>query len=216
MACGTVHRMLQIPVLIDHATTLTLRRGAVVLRRGQAPGQVVHLDRGRVVLGLLDQGGLHHQLGVIEGPFWLEPASALLGLGPLVDAVADTEVRLQTVAPGPFQAQLDDVPEPARSMLIDLARAQRRQTEMAISRLAKDADVRCAEWLIRHAQIDPAHQGMRVNLLERKRSIAAQLGIAPETFSRILRQLRDRGLISGRGRVLQLINPEALQALAAR
>jgi CRP-like cAMP-binding protein len=101
-----------------------------------------------------------------------------------------------------------------RTLLSDMARAQRQQIELAISRVAKDADARCAEWLIQHAQHDPVTQLLQVNLSERKRSIAANLGIAPETLSRILRQLRERELISGRGRVLQLTNPDALRALA--
>ena len=50
------------------------------------------------MLGLLDQGGLHHQLGVVEGPFWLEASSGLLGLPHAVDAVAETEVSLHSVA----------------------------------------------------------------------------------------------------------------------
>jgi CRP-like cAMP-binding protein len=53
-----------------------------------------------------------------------------------------------------------------------------------------------------------------VTLRERKRTIAAQLGMAPETFSRVLRHLRDRQLISGSGRVLGLPNLQALRELA--
>ena len=188
--------------------------GAVLLRRGECTDQVLHLERGRVMLGLLDQGGLHHQLGVIEGPFWLEASSGLLGLPHAVDAVAETEVSLQSVALADFRNHVDRLPEPSRSLLSDLARAQRQQTELAISRLAKDADARCAQWLMQHAERDPSTNRLQVNLHERKRSIAAHLGIAPETFSRILRQLRERELISGRGRVLQLTNPDALRALA--
>ena len=51
-------------------------------------------------------------------------------------------------------------------------------------------------------------------LRQRKRMIAAQLGIAPETLSRVLRQLRERSLISGTGRILNLLDPGALRALA--
>ncbi|WP_374350838.1 Crp/Fnr family transcriptional regulator [Limnohabitans sp.] len=194
--------------------TQRLGPGAVLLRRGECTEQVLHLERGRVMLGLLDQGGLHHQLGVVEGPFWLEASSGLLGLPHAVDAVAETEVSLQPVALAEFRAHVDLLPEPSRSLLGDLARAQRQQTELAISRLAKDADARCAEWLMQHAERDPTTNRLQVSLHERKRSIAAHLGIAPETFSRILRQLRERELISGRGRVLQLTNPDALRTLA--
>ena len=196
------------------APTQQLGQGAVVMRRGQSADQVLHLERGRVMLGLLDQGGLHHQLGVVEGPFWLEASSGLLGLPHAVDAVAETAVSLQAVALSDFRAHVDRLPEPSRSLLVDLAKAQRQQTELAISRLAKDADARCAEWLMQHAERDPTTNRLQVNLHERKRSIAAHLGIAPETFSRILRQLRERELISGRGRVLQLTNPDALRTLA--
>ena len=206
--------MLQAIPSSSQAPTLQLGPGAVLLRRGESTQQVLHLERGRVMLGLLDQGGLHHQLGVIEGPFWLEASSGLLGLPHAVDAVAETEVSLQSVALSEFRAHVDRLPEPSRSLLADLARAQRQQTEMAISRLAKDADARCAEWLMQHAERNPATDRLQVSLSERKRSIAAHLGIAPETFSRILRQLRERELISGRGRVLELTNPDALRALA--
>ena len=195
-------------------STRLVGAGAVLLRRGECTDQVLHLERGRVMLGLLEQGGLHHQLGVVEGPFWLEASSGLLGLPHAVDAVAQTDVSVQTVTLADFRNHVDRLPEPSRSLLSDLARAQRQQTELAISRLAKDADARCAEWLMQHAERDPTTQRLQVRLHERKRSIAAELGIAPETFSRILRQLRERELISGRGRVLQLTDPQALSALA--
>ena len=55
---------------------------------------------------------------------------------------------------------------------------------------------------------------MAVPLEQRKRLIAAQLGIAPETLSRVLRQLRERSLISGTGRLLQVTDLGGLRALA--
>jgi CRP-like cAMP-binding protein len=191
-----------------------LAPGAVLLRRGECSSQVLHVDQGRVMLGVLDKGVLQHQLGVVEGPFWLEAASGLLGLPHAVDAVAETEVSLHPVALSDFRAHVDSLPEPSRTLLTDLAKAQRQQTEVAVSRLAKDADARCAEWLLNHAERDTTSGRLLVNLSERKRTIAAQLGIAPETLSRMFKQLRERDLISGRGRVLQLVNLDALRQLA--
>ncbi len=92
-------------------------------------------------------------------------------------------------------------------------RAHRQQTELAVSRLAKDAEARCAEWLLRHAQ--NSDKGVcSVQLQQRKRLIAAQLGIAPETLSRVLRHLRERSLISGSGRTVNLVDPSGLRSLA--
>jgi CRP-like cAMP-binding protein len=79
--------------------------------------------------------------------------------------------------------------------------------------MAKDAEARCAEWLLRNAQIE-VKGVMTVLLQQRKRAIAAQLNIAPETLSRVLRHLRERSLISGSGRILNLVDPQGLRSLA--
>ncbi|MEI6761947.1 MAG: Crp/Fnr family transcriptional regulator, partial [Betaproteobacteria bacterium] len=174
---------------------------------------VSFLESGRVVLGVMVGDVMEHQLGVLEGPCWLEASWAVLDLLPAVDAVADTDVVLRRVPVAEFRRTLADLSVPARAVLDDVARAHRQQTELAVSRLAKDAEARCAEWLLQHAE-PLAQGGMTVQLQERKRSIAAQLGIAPETLSRVLRHLRERSLISGSGRSLNLLDLTGLRVLA--
>ena len=188
--------------------------GTVLLHRGDAVDRIAHVLQGRVVLGVMLDGQMSHQLGVVEGPVWLEAASGLLGLPHVVDAVAETDVQLQQVSVSDFVDEVRALPEASHNLLMDMARSQRQQTELAVSRLAKDADARCAEWLLRHAEPVDLTGSLAVKLTERKRTIAAQLGIAPETFSRVLRHLRERQLISGGGRVLGLPNPQALRELA--
>jgi len=188
--------------------------GTVLLHRGDAADRIVHVSKGRVTLGLLQHGVLEHQLGAVEGPFWLEAASGLLGLTHAVDAVAQTPVDLQFISVQDFLAEVNALPAHTQNLLKDLAKAQRQQTDLAVSRYSKDADARCAEWLLQHAAPQEGSGGLAVTLTERKRTIAAQLGIAPETFSRVLRHLRERQLISGGGRTLSLPNPQALRKLA--
>lgn len=187
--------------------------GAVLLKRGSTPTAVLYVESGRVALGVMEGDVLAHQLGEIQGPFWLEATAAVLGLASVVDAVAETEVVLRRIPLARFRQSLGAMPVAARTVLQDVATAHRRQTELAVSRLAKDAEARCAEWLLRHAQ--PGEKGsLAVPLEQRKRLIAAQLGIAPETLSRVLRHLRERSLISGTGRVLNLLDPGGLRVLA--
>ena len=203
------------PTLAPPPDSVTsLPAGAVLLKRGGAVDRVVHVVQGRVVLGVMAEGLMAHQLGVVEGPFWLEAASALLGLLHVVDALAETDVQLRFVPVPEFLAQVKTLPKASQNLLRDMALSQRQQTELGVSRLAKDADARCAEWLLRHAKPDELLGGLAVKLTERKRTIAAQLGMAPETFSRVLRHLRERQLIIGGGRILGLPNPQALQELA--
>lgn len=188
--------------------------GTVLLRRGQAAAKALHLISGRVALGVIENGVMVHQLGSVEGPFWLEAAAAMLGQTHAVDALAESPVTIQAMPLGQFKSHLKNLPEPVRTLMLDLAKAQRQQTEVAVSRLAKDADARFAEWLLRHAEPADSEGSLAVILHDRKRLIAAQLGIAPETFSRVLKHLRDRKLISGGGRVLNLLDPMGLQSLA--
>lgn len=188
--------------------------GAVLLRRGQAANNAIHLLTGRVAFGVIEDGELVHQLGTVEGPFWLEAAAAMLGLPHAVDVVAESLVTIQNMSLSQFRSHLKSLPEPVHTLVLDLAKAQRQQIEVAVSRLAKDADSRFAEWLLRHAEPADAQGRLAVILHDRKRLIAAQLGIAPETFSRVMKHLRDRKLISGGGRVLNLLDPSGLQSLA--
>lgn len=205
--------MLLAQTITPTAEKQTVARGAILVKRAVASPWVWYLESGRVTLGVLDGDTMEYQLGVLEGPCWLEATSAVLNLPPAVDAVADTEVSFHRVSLADFRQALSAMPVSAQDVLHDVAMAHRQQTELAVSRLAKDAEARCAEWLLRHAQT--GEKGvMAVLLQQRKRSIAAQLGIAPETLSRVLRHLRERSLISGSGRVLNLVDPGGLRSLA--
>lgn len=205
--------MFAIESLLPAAQTLVLKAGERLLQRGESSPWMQHLDSGRVTLGLVEAGEVEHRLGTVTGPFWLDASSALLGQASVVDAVADTEVHLRRVPMASFAELLAGLPGTARQVLHDVAVAHRQQTELAVSRLAKDAESRCAEWLLENAH-PMDQQALTVQLTQRKRHIASQLGIAPETLSRVLRHLRERGLISGSGRVLNLVDPIGLRSLA--
>lgn len=209
--------MLDIQSLISQRPVENFAAGSVLQRRAQATGELLYVESGQVVFGVLGAGPngpvMEHQLGVMEGPGWLEVNSAILGVPVALDAIAQSAVKAHRVTTPEFLHQLLACPPSVQDLLRDMARAHQRQTELAASRLAKDAEARCAEWLLSHAE--PAEKGdWRVYLQTRKRVIAAQLGIAPETLSRVLRQLRERSLISGSGRILNLVDPDGLRTLA--
>jgi CRP-like cAMP-binding protein len=199
--------------------------GTALLRRSVPAGVALFVEAGRVALGVAaaetDQltadgratQAMEHQLGMVEGPAWLEANAAVLNLPSAVDAVTETAVLLRRVPLDDFRAALSSGSTAALALLTDMARAHRQQMELAVSRLSKDAEARCAEWLLAHAE--SSDKGVcSVKLQLRKRLIAAQLGIAPETLSRVLRHLRERSLISGSGRVVNLVDPGGLRSLA--
>ncbi len=195
--------------------------GSVLLKRLVMADEVLFIETGRVGLGLLETApadpikgpALEQQLRVAVGPCWLEATAAVLGLPSAVDAVSETKVSLRRVPMAEFRESLDTCCNGVHDMLMDVARAHRAQTDLVVSRLAKDAESRCAEWLLRQAQ-STDKGGFSVQLQQRKRVIATQLGIAPETLSRVLRHLRERSLISGTGRVVTLVDMSGLRSLA--
>ena len=191
-----------------------LPAGSLLCARNERATSVLHLDSGRVLLGVREGELLRHQLGTVEGPCWLDVAPALLGQPSVADLVADTTVQVRRVGRSELVRAVATLPQAVQDLLRDLAWSSYQQTELAVSRLAQDAEARCAQWLLRHAHHDGSG-ALRVTLHQRKRTIAAQLGIAPETFSRILRHLREHGLIAGTGNVLNLPQPRALEMVAA-
>lgn len=190
-----------------------LPAGSLLCARNERATSVLHLDSGRVLLGVREGELLRHQLGTVEGPCWLDVAPALLGQPSVADLVADTTVQVRRVGRSELVRAVATLPQAVQDLVRDLAWSSYQQTELAVSRLAQDAEARCAQWLLRHAQHD-GNGSLRVTLHQRKRLIAAQLGIAPETFSRVLRHLREHGLIAGTGNVLALPQPRALQMVA--
>ena len=209
----TVARMLPTLLFSLPVATEVIAAGEVVRRRNEVLTSVLHLESGRVMRGVLEDGFLRHQLGALDGPFWIDAASALMDQPFPVDMVADTRLKVRRLPIDVFRRSVDELPAGARGLLFNMAQGYRQQSELAVSRLAQDAEARCAQWLLSHAEPDPTG-ALRVTLHQRKRLIAAQLGIAPETFSRVLRHLRESGLIQGTGTVLGLPQPRALQSMA--
>ncbi len=196
------------------SVTREVAAGDRVLRRGAPLLHVAYLESGRVTLGLLDGAVIGHRLGAADGPCWLDAGAALLGKRTVVDAVAETRLVVRQVPLEAFRGWIEAMSAPHAALLRDVARAHRQQAELIVSRLAKDAESRCAEWLLQQSVPGEGGHTASVRLVQHKRLIAAQLGIAPETLSRVLRQLRERHFISGSGRMLSLTDTRGLRELA--
>lgn len=207
-----------VTALLDGSPVLRIAAGTVLWRRGRPANHVTYLQTGHVAFGLLatvpaNGPSLEHHLGMQAEAGWMDVASVVLGLTAGLDAVAETDVVLRTVPLAQFVHAMAQADSACSQVLKDMAQACRQQTEWAVSRLAKDAEARCAEWLLRRAE-PTGLGGAMVQLAQRKRAIAAELGMAPETLSRVLRQLRERSLIAGSGRTVELVDTGGLATLA--
>ena len=104
-------------------------------------------------------------------------------------------------------------PALAPGFLAVLAEQVQRLALQTHELMHKDANSRLAAWLHRHLPTGAAPQTV-LQLKERKRDIAAQLGMSPETLSRQMRQLTRLGLIEVRGYEVRVLDGAGLERLA--
>ena len=203
--------MLSLSDLLDRIVPRVLPAGTRLQERGQSEPPIVYLVSGQVSLGLWQADRWVHRQGSIVSPDWVDLSAALLDGQVCFDAVADTEIEIKSMSLAHFRLWLLDQPSGVQGMLRSLARQQKEWAETTLSRLAMDAHARCAQWLL--TQTQNTGSACSVQLTQRKRQIAEQLGMAPETLSRILRDLREQGLIHGRGRTLNVVDPGRLRSM---
>ncbi|GIX23417.1 MAG: hypothetical protein KatS3mg122_0648 [Caldimonas sp.] len=195
----------------------TLAGGCVVLDRSQHASALWLVVSGSVALGTLRAGRLAQQTRLVEPGQWLDVASAWLGGCYLEDALTQGQALLWSFDLQAVRECCVSHPSLADGLLRVLARRVRCLTEGHLDLILKDAEARCATWLLEHAEIRPGHDGSQtalVALRERKRAIASQLAVTPETFSRVLRQLRQRRVIDVAGYTVQVLDVDALRRLA--
>jgi CRP/FNR family transcriptional regulator, dissimilatory nitrate respiration regulator len=77
-------------------------------------------------------------------------------------------------------------------------------------RKSLESGTRLITWLLRYSRSVPPGCGRAVVLENPKRELAAEIGITPETLSRMLTRLADKGLIVVKGRSISIPDPTAL------
>jgi CRP-like cAMP-binding protein len=204
------------PAAADATAALALehrvRAGSPVFTRSDAAAGLWLVVSGRVTVGSWETDHQWRQTHAVGDGEWLDAASAWLGGSFQEDAVAETDtVLLQFPLPAVKRACAAH-PSLARALLALLALRVRQLTENTHGLLSKDVLARCADWLL--ASMDAAAGTVRMN--QRKRSIASQLGATPETFSRTLRQLRERGTIEVDGYSIVVRDVQALRRMASK
>ena len=84
--------------------------GVQLLERGASPHFVTYVESGRVALGVMEGRTLAHQLGVLDGPIWLEASAAVLNLPSVVDAMTEPDTVIRRVPVARFGAGSSPVP----------------------------------------------------------------------------------------------------------
>jgi len=204
---GTEHE-----TLAALARTHTVAAGATVFERGDIATALVLVQSGEVALGYRGADGVFRVERPARGPAWLDQSSAWLGEHHAMDARASSDAVIVELPCAAVQAQLERHTGLASRLVANLAREVQNLALNTHTLMHKDAPARFAAWLVR--RLDGAGDSL-VQLDERKRDIASQLAITPETLSRLMRGLARQGVISVAGYSVQVLDAAALRRAAA-
>lgn len=184
------------------AAMTQLRRckaGELAVRRGDAAVAMLALCEGKVA-----------GRAPLTGPLWLDLHTAWLEGRYEEDVSVVSASALVMTWPMSMAAMWLRSQPLVLEALVRATAAQLRDAQDAIRGLTmKDATGRVAAWLLAQAGV-----AEELQFTERKRDVAAQLSISPETLSRTLRQLADRGVLAVQGYRIGLLDRVELLALA--
>jgi len=203
------------PTIAASARVRMLNGGATVFSRSERARSAVLLARGDVALGLRREGQHFEVERIAHAPAWLDLAAVWLGAPHAIDACAHGDCVVVELPLEPLREHLTEQPALALRVIQGLARELQARSSQASGLIHQSAPARLAHWLHDHAKAAPSQPGSWVvELSERKRDLAAQLAIAPETLSRLLRRLADDGVIDVAGYTVRLRDRDALERLA--
>ena len=201
--------------LAELAQVRQVAAGERVLSRSLEARALVALQRGEVALGLRTADGTFRVERIVRGPAWLDLSSAWLDGPHVMDAQALGPAEVVEWPCDLLAARLPRVPGLAVRLIRGLAGAVQALAVNTHELMHKDAPARLAHWLHQHSEALPGASGQAVvKLHDRKRDLASQLAITPETLSRLMRSFSSQGVIEVAGYSVRVLDPAALERLA--
>ncbi len=212
---GQVLDPAELRTLAELASVRQVLQGETVLSRSVHALALVALQGGEVALGLRTQDGIFRIERIVRGPAWLDLSSAWLGLPHGMDAQALGPATLVEWPQDAMARRLPHCPGLALRLIRSLAREAHALAMNTHELMHKDAPARLAHWLRQRCEPLPGQAGQAsVTLRDRKRDLASQLSITPETLSRLMRSFSSQGVIEVAGYRVRVLDLAALERLA--
>lgn len=190
------------------------RKGHLLFFQGQTADHLHILLRGRVQMYRTTLDGREVTLHVI-GPGGLVGCAALFldRSFPAHARIISADAELLVVQGPGFLKLLAERPDLSRKMIGVLSGRLSELADRLESRQADSALMRLAGWLLEHPSRSGEGMQRIVRLEGNKKSLAASLGMTPETLSRCLRRLTEQGLLDVRHKEIILRDPARLLGL---
>jgi len=203
----------QLEHLAGAAVERHLTRGEFLFYRGDPCVGLFGVVSGMMQLSIANVEGAEKVVEIIHAGESFGEAVMFLDRPYPVDAVALAPTELVYVPSATVHELLDRDPVFARSMLASMASRLHTMVHDVEMYTLRSATERVVAFFVGELgdRLD-SHDAARVVLRSTKQVLASRLGLSPETFSRVMRDLADQGLVFVQGRRIVIPDPPALVA----
>lgn len=188
--------------------------GEVAYSAGDSPSRLIVLHTGHLKISRISADGSEQLIRVLGPGEFIGEASVFTDRSPEDHATALDDCRLCVFRHDDLRAMIGKHPQIALQMLATVS-ARLSDTEHRLSSLTShDVESRVADYLLGlHGSWRGG--GATVTLPLAKKDVAALLDTTPESLSRSLRSLSDKGIIViGSGRSISITHPDLLRQAA--
>lgn len=196
--------------LVGHVRERRLTKGQVLFNKGDTPHGFYVLVEGRIQLSFPSEEGAERVLEVIKPGESFGEAMMFLDKPYPVSAHATRDCALLDVPGETILELLEKDSRLARKMLAGISMRLHELVGNLESCSMRSSTQRVA-CMLQHQAPDKSLNQYEVELRAAKQTVASQLNLTPETFSRVLHVLSDAGLIEVSGRVIKVLDAEGLR-----
>ena len=186
--------------------------GATLFREGDPAEGFFIVTAGAVRVFKIAPDGRERTLHVIYPPHAFAEVAVFDARGYPAFASALSSARAVLVPRGPFLAMLDEEPGAAKQLIQSLSQWMHRLLDQLEAEAFLNARARVATWLLREVERQAGSGAAgSIRLALSRKDLAQQLGVAPETLSRIQTELEERGTIRAGRRQIDILDRDGLR-----
>ena len=194
-----------------HAARLKLASEQLLFSQGDAADRFYLLLSGQIRLFRLSAEGGEKVIEIVSpGQTFAEALMFLRAPRYPVCASALTDSELIAIDSGAFAAMLRESVDTCFLLLGALSQRLRGLIGEIDDLTLHTATSRIARYLV--AKLEPGTRALQLDV--RKGVLASRLSVQPETFSRVIKSLADRGVLQVQGPLVTVLDPDALLDIA--
>ncbi len=198
--------------LASQVRELRLVKGEILFNKGDIPHGFYVLIEGRVQLAFPSEQGAERVLEVIKPGESFGEALMFLDKPYPIYAQATQDSLLLDVPGEIMLSLLEKDCRLARKMLAGIS-MRLHELICNLETCSMRSSTQRVACMLQHHAPDKSLNQYEVELPAAKQTVASQLNLTPETFSRVLHVLSDAGLIEVSGRIIKVLDAEGLRRI---